>query len=292
MSMTVNPVNDIYKQAHQGSVAAIIQVLNDKLADSGVRTRAIFANGVLQLLCEAPTYEQLEQTMLVDRVQKILEEIEPKNIRRVNINSRIVREQQLLWLDEINRDPDGQLLWSKEIGLKYKNPLKRLLADWRESRSLTFDQPRAISPQIVREKRQFTKGILGGLGLSAVLLTTGWAVYSWRNGQSIANSQTEKPSTVAAASQNTIAQPNPAASAQPENPNSDPFATAVRLAEKASDIGKTAQTSDQWRELAEMWGKASNLMGAVPATDKRYAIAQDRTALYRRYQESALEKVK
>ena len=51
----VNSVNDIAKQARRGSVSAIIQILNEKLADSGVRTRAIFEDGILQLLCEAPT---------------------------------------------------------------------------------------------------------------------------------------------------------------------------------------------------------------------------------------------
>jgi hypothetical protein len=46
-------INDIIWQARQGSVAAIIQVLNESLVLSGVRTRAVFADGVLQLLCEA-----------------------------------------------------------------------------------------------------------------------------------------------------------------------------------------------------------------------------------------------
>lgn len=273
MSITVDSVNDIFRQAHQGSVAAIIQVLNDKLADSGIRTRAIFANGILQLLCEAPTAEQLEQTMLTDRVQKILDEIEPRSVRRVNINSRIVREQQLLWLEEINRDPDGQVLWSKEIILERKNPLKRFLTDWREDRLDSLDRPKTVSPSLIREKHQFTKGIVGGLGLSAALLLAGWGIYTWQNGRStIASTSIQSASAV--------------------KPEPDNFAMAVRLAERASEIGRTAQTPAQWKNLADTWGKASVLMGTVPASDKRYAIALDRTALYRRYQEAALEKVK
>ncbi len=271
----MDSVNDIFRQAHQGSVAAIIQVLNDKLADSGVRTRAIFANGILQLLCEAPTTEQLEQTMLTDRVQKILEAIEPRSVRRVNINSRIVREQQLLWLEEINRDPNGQVLWSKEIVLERKNPLKRFLTDWREDRLDSLDRPKTISPHLIREKHQFTKGIIGGLGLSAVLLLGGWGVYTWKNGGSFFAPATQSQEDL-----------TPIA-VKPDN-----FATAVRLAERAAEIGRTAQTPAQWRNLADTWGKASALMGTVPASDKRYAIALDRTALYHRYQESALENVK
>ena len=113
----VDQINDIAWQAHQGSVAAIIQILNERLANSGVRTRAIFEKGVLQLLCEASTVDKLEQSILVKQIRQILESIAPRNIRRVNINSRIVREQQLLWLEEISRDPENQLLWSEEVTL-------------------------------------------------------------------------------------------------------------------------------------------------------------------------------
>ena len=66
-----NSIDNIARQARQGSVAAIIQVLNDKLAHSGVRTRAVLENGVLQLLCEAAKTEQLEQSSLVERIQHI-----------------------------------------------------------------------------------------------------------------------------------------------------------------------------------------------------------------------------
>ena len=114
MSTVMNPANDIRKQAHQGSVTAIIQVLNQDLSDVGVRTRAVFDGGVLQLLCEADTPSQLSEATLPDRVKAILESVAPRGVRRVNVNSRIVREQQLLWLDEINRDP-AKLLWSKEV---------------------------------------------------------------------------------------------------------------------------------------------------------------------------------
>ncbi len=110
-----DPMDDIVQQARQGSVAAIIQVLNEKLAEAGVRTRAMFADGVLQLLCEASSVSHLEQSFLVERVREILEWLAPRHIRRVKINSRIVREQQLLWLEEISREPEKQLLWAKKL---------------------------------------------------------------------------------------------------------------------------------------------------------------------------------
>jgi hypothetical protein len=289
--MIANPANDIFRQAHQGSVAAIIQVLNDKLADSGVRTRAIFASGVLQLLCEAPTPEQLDQTYLIERIRKTLESISPRNIRRVNINSRIVREQQLLWLEEIHRDPDGQVLWSKEISLKRQNIFRRSLEEWQEAFANKDDFRKPLSAQAAREKRQFARGVLGGLGLSAAVLATGWGVYSWQTGALQIAGLSNLSTNLSKGSSAELAGATPKELPQAKL-SQDPFAVAVRLAEKASATGRNAQTPQQKQEIANMWDKASNLMASVPASDKRHAIAQDRTVLYRKYKDSTLDALK
>ncbi|MBE9014135.1 hypothetical protein IQ250_28505 [Pseudanabaenaceae cyanobacterium LEGE 13415] len=276
----VNAVNDIYKQAHQGSVAAIIQILNDKLSDSGVRTRAIFANGVLQLLCEAATPDQLDRASLTERIRKILESISPRNIRRVNINSRIVREQQLLWFEEINRDPDGQLLWAEEISLRRPNFVKGMIEDWRETFSDRDDIPKTLSPQAVREKRQFTKGILGGVVISAAILAAGWGVYSYQ-GKIFAGEQKQpEAKTTQPQWKETIKQ------------DGDSFATAVRVAERAAKTSRSAKTPAQWQEVADMWGTASRLMSEVPNSHPRADVAKNRTAAYRKNQEIALKNVK
>lgn len=276
--MIVSSVNDIYKQAHQGSVAAIIQVLNDKLSDSGVRTRAIFANGVLQLLCEAATPGQLDQANLTDRIRKILESISPRNIHRVNINSRIVREQQLLWFEEINRDPDGQLLWAQEISLRRPNFIKGVFQDFREALSERDDLPKTLSPQAVREKRQFTKGILGGVVLSAGLVLVGIGVYATTGGKLLPNQASETATSQATWS--TVKQ------------DGDSFATAVRVAERAAKASRDAKTPNEWQQVADMWGKASRLMSEVPNNHSRADVARNRTELYRKNQEIALRNLK
>ena len=286
-----NEANDIIKQAKQGSVAAVIQVLNEKLADSGVRTRAIFADGVLQLLCEAPTLDQLEQPVLVERIRYLLEEISPRNIRRVNINSRIVREQQLLWLEEINRDPENQLVWSEEITLKRPSFLQQLQADWanRETDTNRSELSKAIPPKIAlrkkQERQQFWKGIVGGAIASCLLLAGGWWLYDrfLANPTGSVTASTTNPETDATAS-------NPASTTAPVAASDDPFVTAVRLAEKTSADGKAAQTSADWLQLASQWQKASDLMAQVAANDSRYDTAQSRVTLYRQNSEAALEK--
>ncbi|WP_416666583.1 hypothetical protein [Egbenema bharatensis] len=156
----VDSIDDIARQARQGSVSAIIQILNEKLADSGVRTRAVFEQGVLQLLCEAATPEQLEQSVLVPDVRRILEAIQPRRIRRVNINSRIVREQQLLWLEEINRDGVNQLLWSEEIVLNRPNFMQRFFRDLGDRPPLT---PKPVFPRNLPPGLPVKKACSGGV---------------------------------------------------------------------------------------------------------------------------------
>ncbi|WP_460200429.1 hypothetical protein [Scytonema sp. NUACC21] len=306
----VDRINDITWQAHQGSVAAIIQVLNDKLANSGVRTRAIFDNGVLQLLCEARTVDHLEQTTLVQQVQQILQSIAPRNIYRVNINSRIVREQQLLWLEEISRDPENQLLWTQEITLVQPNIFKQFIKDFKER---VKEQGKAHLPMsqssrlvIVNNRNKFRnkfrnspiRGMLGGASLWVFLLGLGWAGYTL-SGNKFKNSYHPEAfnSVVPATNTNQSKFPNqPTDSPKTSTPASysseDSFKSAVRIANQAYASGKTAKTPAQWLDLAARWERASELMKSVPPDHSRYEEAQIRTKLYKKYREAAEKEAK
>ncbi|MDF2388818.1 hypothetical protein JMG10_45820 [Nostoc ellipsosporum NOK] len=294
----VDRINDIAWQAHQGSVAAIIQLLNEKLANSGVRTRAIFADGVLQLLCEAARTEQLEQSCLVEQIQQILESTAPRNIRRVNINSRIVREQQLLWLKEISSDPENQLLWSQEITLAQPHILKQLITDLTEAQAelvkinfpkIQFSRTSVFTKKYKYKNARQTK-ILVATSLSSLLLL-GWVVYAQlgdklknlmqiQNSQSLgtANTNDSKAQRLPNAGKNSLSMPSE---------DNDAFTAAVRIAIQASASGKTATTSTQWLELAARWQEASDLMGKVSPNHRRFQEAQIRTKLYRKYSEAA-----
>lgn len=295
----VDPIDDIARQARQGSVSAIIQVLNGKLATSGVRTRAMFDQGILQLLCEATKPEPLEQSVLVPHVRQILESLQPRNVRRVNVNSRIVREQQLLWLEEIHREPHN-LLWSEEIVLTKPNFFQRLMRDRKDSQSFVKTAlPKASPLRLAREQQVFWRGLIGGASLSLFLLLITWALFNWLSpkwlGQIQANLESRlgagtpgKASSGANSSQPAIASPKTVASStsaiQP-----DPFAQAVRLAEGTVTAGQKAQTSAAWLDVASRWQRASDLMNQVTPQDARYAVAQDRVALYRRNSQAALQ---
>jgi hypothetical protein len=279
-----DPMDDIAKQARQGSVAAIIQTLNEQLADDGVRTRAMLADGVLQLLCEAATPEQLEQSVLVKRIRQILEGLAPRNIRRVKINSRIVREQQLLWLEEITRDPENQLLWSEEIILAKPALFKQLAEGFNSRQTAPRKNPAfpKISSQNLHKKSPYWRGVVGGVSLSLFLILIGWLLNERLNVKPNAQRSTQ------ALNSTTSPSPKPALSPTPiSSTASDPFVEAVRLAEQAATAGQTVQTSAQWLDLAAKWERAGDLMSTVKSEDRRYKTAQDRMTLYRKNSEAA-----
>jgi hypothetical protein len=270
-------VNDILGQARQGSVAAIIQILNERLADAQIRTRAILADGVLQLLCEAPKPEQLDQATVVERVRSILEDLSPRGIRKANINSRIVREQQLLWFEEITRDPENQLLWSELIKLKQPNPVSRY---WRDRQSSKGRQEIVVSNTKSQQANQkyFVRGLVGGASLCLLLLLLGW-VLKHRLGISWAQIDSASAPVAQETTSSDAAAPTQAA-----------FAQAVRLAQQAVDDGQAAETSAEWLDLAARWQRAADLMAEVPSDNENYAIAQDRVISYQQNSDQALAK--
>lgn len=292
----IDRINDIAWQAHQGSVAAIIQLLNEKLAKCGVRTRAIFSDGVLQLLCEAARVEQLEQSPLVEQIQQILEPIAPRYIRRVNINSRIVREEQLLWLKEIESARENQLLWSQEITLIQPNIVKQLIKDFTEAQAElgkpNFPRTSVSRPLVLinkeKHKNQPKTKILAATGLCSLLLLS-WLVYAQLGNKlkNLMQLETSKSLTTVNTNGKKAQTPSRAANNSLSEPSDDPFPISVRLANLASASGKIATTSTQWLEIAAKWQRASDLMGTVPQNHSRYQEAKIRTQLYKKYSEAA-----
>ncbi|MEM7726232.1 MAG: hypothetical protein AAF208_07640 [Cyanobacteria bacterium P01_A01_bin.45] len=301
----VNRVNDITWQAHQGSVAAIIQVLNEKLANSGIRTRAIFDNGVLQLLCEAHSIDKLKQSDLVQQIKLILNSIAPRNIRRVNINSRIVREQQLLWLKDISCNSQDKLLWSQEIILDKPNKIKQAIEDFQETQKPIF--PQSLSPESLvsdsttnRGETSFFRGMIFICGMIFSSLIA-WRIYILFGNQiKIPNFQKTPPFV----SRNTDSffkssqfEKNLGQKFKPETrakiatfSKADYFKKAVRIANKTSLASKTVVTKQEWLQIAADWQKASDLMSNVEENDRQYDLAQNRVKLYQKYSEIARSK--
>lgn len=272
-------IDDIDLQARQGSIAAIIQVLNEHFAPTGIRTRAVQDGGVLQLLVEASRPDQLLRESVVAEVRRVLEAIGPKGITRVNINSRIVQEQQLLWLEEIKRDPEHSLLWFEPVTLKRPNPWRRLWSDLRtpRQRGLFMEDRSRRSPA---SRLAFYRGLIGGVSVVLLLLLVGWTTKDWLQHTFRLNHPAPPPDKSGAAS----VSPVPSLAVK-----GDPFVLAVRLAQDCVRDGASATTAAQWLELAVRWQRAADLMASVPVSDSRYSVAQDRMVSYARNKQLALQ---
>lgn len=307
-----NLANETFGQARQGSIAAIIQVLNERLADMGIRTRAVIADGVLQLLCEASTPEQLEKSTVVERVRQELEAISPHRVKRVKINSRVVKEDQLLWLEEINRNPQKALLWAEVITLKRPFFVQR----WIRDRDLKPGGPLFTDiTQPPPNRSSLSSKLVAGIGLSLLIVGTGW-LFREDLSQIQEVAENNPPDTPSAERAADLPPPSPAiapipsptaAATNPTSPTStDPtvlstapntrpdtaansFTEAVRIAEQAGIDGRTASTAAEWLDLAARWQRAADLMIEVPISNAQSSTAQDRAKSYRANSESALQ---
>lgn len=298
----VDRIQEIAQQARQGSMAALIQYLNERLASVGVRTRAVFNEGVLQLLCEAATVEQLEQEDLVQRIHGILEELAPRNLRRVNLHARVAREQQLLWLEEISRDPENQLLWSEEIAIVPPSFLKQLRQQLQsDEKSQQITKKKEITADLARSRpahrhrqKSYWQGVIGGVLFSILALGGALAWYWWRDREpqviSAENSVESVASSVPATSP-AVSQPAVATSPEP-SPTNEAFVEAVRLAEAAAILGQEAERPAEWLNLAAQWQEAADLMATVEPNDPRYDTAQQRVQQYRQNSEIAQQQAR
>ena len=279
-----NQTNDIFTQARRGSVAAIIQILNEQLATLGIRIRAIFSDGVLQVLCEAPQVQQLEKSNLIKQVKQTLEEISPRNIQQVKINSRIVQEQKLLWLEDITKDPENQLLWSQQITLAKPNIFKQIANNFQTNKPkpTKIALSKTVYSQGMPKPNQFQPDVIGIFFISLLMLSLGIQFNRWFNLSGIDRRTT---------SENTISQsPSPTKKESTEDTEAKSkvaFTQAVRLAQKAVADGKIAQSQEEWVAIAKTWQKASELMASVSPSYSRYDVAVNRAELYQKNSEIA-----
>ncbi|ABG50414.1 conserved hypothetical protein [Trichodesmium erythraeum IMS101] len=283
-----NQINDTFMQARQGNIAAIIQVMNENLAKLGVRIRAIFSDGVLQVLCEAPEPQHLEKSSILKEVKQTLEEISPRNIQQIEINSRIFKYPQLLWLEDITKNPDNKLLWSQKIILTKPNIFKQIANNFYINKLKRTKIPMSKGILLKRMQRldQFQPDIIGIFLLSLIMLTLGIQVNRWLN-----NSWIDQITT----SENIASQPSflndKKSSEDTELKSKVAFTQAVRLAQKAVAYGKIAKSKEEWMAIAKIWEEAAELMASVSPSYSRHDVALDRAEIYQKNSDIAKTQV-
>ncbi|NJM58601.1 MAG: hypothetical protein HC857_15970 [Synechococcales cyanobacterium RU_4_20] len=279
ISQSRTSADEVFGQARSGSITAIIQVLNDRLADVGVRTRAMLESGTLQLLCEAAESTALNKSKLLPRVHALLEEVAPRSIDKVCLYTRINREQQLLWLEDVQQNKKGHVLWTEDIKLTKPPFFRQLAEDWQYSRQKArrIAELKAPGPPPTQsnwrlveisavlgfgDRRRDERRCGGDCRWGALGRFPGAPSGRWRSNRSHSGPATG----------NGWVCPGGAAGGE------------------VLCGGQAAKTEAEWLELAADWKKASELMGQVPSNDPRYLTAQDRVAQYSKNSEAALAK--
>lgn len=285
----------VITQAEQGSITAILQLLNESLVSQGVRTRAVLEGRILHLLCEAPNPEALDAEVIIPLIRQLLEAIAPPNFHTVQLYSRPLREHQSLWLQEIRQGTNPNLLWSQRVPLQQPNLLRRWVKRWQmQQQQRSGVDLQQDWPSSDRRRKRHPAALWGGiaLGIGGAILLTGMGVrLVWlrlSSGAAVTvtvsgNAPTPTAPDTEPAPPSDPALPAPAPAAAP-----DPFVQAVRLAEKSSAEGKAASSRGDWLALASQWQQASDWMATVPESDPRYTTAQDRVRVYRQNSEAAL----
>lgn len=293
--------NNLIQLAHQGSVKAIMEVLNKQLQDTGVSTRvALGANGVLEILCEAGHPENLDKRVIVSRIQRSLDQLSPRPFRQVHIQSCLTNDVQSLWVSTLSFDARRKLLWSEKIQIRHLSWLKRTLRAWgiklpkskRKKRAaklgFTATAPSSGSRSEPNKSEQKapsfhlspkSKLVAGAIAAGVC----GWLSHDWwqlktqvQGEQHHSNGTTMTQTTTVNSSELSF----------------EPFNQAVRLAIQASNGGQSATTYGEWVDLANRWQQASELMKLVAPSHPRYAEAQERVLSYRQNSELALAKAK
>lgn len=270
--------------AQQGSVKAIMQILNRQLRDAGVNTRvALGVNGTLEILCEAGHPENLDKQVIVRRIQQSLDYLAPQPFEQVHIQSCLTNDVQSLWVASLSCDDRRKLLWSEHIQIRRIPWLQRTLRGWgidlprvkarlvrRSSASQRMGGQRGVSPGGYRGGLLF----VGAIAMGAL----GWFIHDWASLKSQLR-QGQQP--FSRSEDRAIA---------PSGVGMDPFAQAVRLANQAAVGGQTARSYREWIDLANRWQQAADLMMLVPVDHPRFTEAQERILSYRQNSKVALEK--
>ncbi|MGB2924202.1 MAG: hypothetical protein WBB82_02775 [Limnothrix sp.] len=277
-------MENITQRAQQGSIKAIMQILNQQLRDVGVSTRVVLGvNGILEILCEAGHPENLDKGKIVDCIQRNLDHLSPRTFQKVHIQSCLTNNTQSLWVATLSQKERRKLLWSEHISIHHQTFFQRVS----KSLGLEASAKKLAKAARLRKDQASLNRIWQGdrrvwLVVGAIAAASmGWMMRDWsllkaQQQTQIINENTETQS------QNSATTPT----------DFDAFNQSVRLATQAAAGGQNATTYSEWVDLANRWQQASDLMKLVPQAHPRYTEAQERVLSYRQNSEVALAKAR
>ena len=259
--------------AKQGNLAtAIASWLNSQLQSEGITASANLDGDCLDVILEAE--QVLREDTLVDFVRTELTNLQPDPIRKVKVQGR----------------ESGQIAaaWSQEFSLENSNfepqsfggesaPITAVanMDDRIEMESnIEEEKPPELAAFENRLRSTFiVVGLVTGMLAIAVVAFVGKIV--------------NQPAATAGKNLDETANLATAPDTAP-----DTFREAVNSAVKASELGRSAKTKEDWATVTDRWQEAVSLMRRVPPSSPNHQLAQTKVLEYQKYllyaQESAV----
>ncbi|MEG3850882.1 hypothetical protein QT971_27715 [Microcoleus sp. herbarium19] len=257
--------------AKQGNLAAAIASrLNSQLQSEGIGASANLDGDCLDIILEADPAPR--EDILVDFVREQLTNLQPDVIRKVKVEGRESGEVAAAWSQEFSLESNT---WEPQSLAAESVPNTEVVnMDSRAEMESDIEDESEKSPEFATfEKRLRSTFIVVGLvtGMLAI------AVVAFVG--KILNDPT-------ATAGNNSSETATSASAP------DTFREAVNSALKASELGRSAKTKEDWAAVVDRWQEAVSLMRRVPVSSPNHQLAQAKTIEYQKYllyaQESAV----
>ena len=246
--------------AKQGNLAtAIASWLNSQLQSEGITASANLDGDCLDVILEAE--QVLREDTLVDFVRTELTNLQPDSIRKVKVQGRESGQIAAAWSQEFSLE-NSNFQPHSFGGESAPNTAVANIDDRTEMESnIEEEKPPELAAFENRLRSTFiVVGLVTGMLAIAVVAFVGKIV---NQPAATAGKNLDETANLANAP--------------------DTFREAVNSAVKASELGRSAKTKEDWATVTDRWQEAVSLMRRVPESSPNHQLAQTKVLEYQKY---------
>ena len=246
--------------AKQGNLAtAIASWLNSQLQSEGITASANLDGDCLDVILEAE--QVMREDTLVDFVRTELTNLQPDSIRKVKVQGRESGQIAAAWSQEFSLE-NSNFQPHSFGGESAPNTAVANIDDRTEMESnIEEEKPPELAAFENRLRSTFiVVGLVTGMLAIAVVAFVGKIV---NQPAATAGKNLDETANLANAP--------------------DTFREAVNSAVKASELGRSAKTKEDWATVTDRWQEAVSLMRRVPESSPNHQLAQTKVLEYQKY---------
>lgn len=249
--------------AKQGNPQGIASWLEGQLQSEGITASANLDGDCLDVILEAE-HVPIEDT-LVDFVRTELTNLQPDSIRKVKVEGRESGQIAAAWSQEFSLE-NSNFEPQSFGGESAPNTAVANMDDRTEMESnIEEEKPPELAAFENRLRSTFiVVGLVTGMLAIAVVAFVGKIV--------------NQPAATAGKNLDETANLATAPDTAP-----DTFREAVSSAVKATELGRSAKTQEDWATVTDRWQEAVSLMRRVPESSPNHQLAQTKVLEYQKY---------